>query len=119
MKAEDDLIDRRLFPRLYTSLYFEYQAKLNGSGDSWSDRAQMKDISLTGLHFMSTTCPKLQAGDVADFTFKFPQSKSNPRITNEIRAKGVIKRIEPPLEESPHFGVVVEFISGPVFKYFD
>lgn len=98
------------------SLYFEYQAKLSGSDDSFSDWALLKDISMTGLHFMSKTSPKLQAGEIADFTFKFQQSDSNPLIINEITAKGLVKRVEPPDAESLLFGVVVEFLSGPVFK---
>ena len=119
MNAESILVDRRLFPRLYISLYFEYVVQLYGSGESRSDRALLKDISLTGLHFMSETSPKLKPGDVADFIFKFPQSDLNPLLVNEIRAKGLIKRIDPPQEESAQFGVVVEFLSGPIFKQAD
>ena len=108
--------ERRLFPRLSISLYFEYQAKLSGSGASLSGWALLKDISMSGLHFMSLTPPKLKPGDLADFTFKFQQSDTNPLIVNEIMAKGLIKRIDPPMAESLRFGVVVEFLSGPVFK---
>lgn len=119
MNSEGNLVDRRLFPRLYISLYFEYVVQLYGSGESRSDRALLKDISMSGLHFMSETSPTLKPGDVADFIFKFQQSDLNPHLINEIRAKGVIKRIDPPLEESARFGVVVEFLSGPVFKHAD
>ena len=52
-------MERRLFPRIYTSLGFEYQVQLQGSKDSFSNRAVMKDISLGGLHFMSETAPIL------------------------------------------------------------
>ena len=113
------LVDRRVFPRLYISLYFEYVVQLDGSGESRSDWAVLKDISMTGVHFMSETFPQLKPGDVADFIFKFPQSDLNPLLINEIRAKGLIKRIDPPREESAQFGVVVEFLSGPVFKHAD
>jgi len=116
MNSEGVGVDRRLFPRLYISLYFEYQARLTGSDEIMSDRALLKDISITGLHFMSEALPRLKPGDIADFTFKFQQSDLDPSITNEIRAKGLIKRIEPPTAESPQFGVVVEFLSGPVFQ---
>ena len=118
MNAESIVVDRRQFPRVNISLYFEF-VQLCASGESRSDRALLKDISLTGLHFMSETAPALQPGEVADFIFKFPQSDSNPLLVNEIRAKGLIKRIDPPLEESGQFGVVVEFLSGPVFKQAD
>ncbi|MCX5893167.1 MAG: PilZ domain-containing protein [Deltaproteobacteria bacterium] len=119
MHSESVESDRRLFPRLYISLYFEYVVRLYGSGESLSDRALLRDISMTGLHFMSKTSPKLQPGDVAEFIFKFQQSDLNPLLKNEIRAKGVIKRIDPPLEAADQFGVVVEFLSGPVFKHAD
>ncbi|MFI5330825.1 MAG: hypothetical protein ACHQ2F_07290 [Desulfobaccales bacterium] len=118
MNAESMVVDRRLFPRVHISLYFEF-VHLCASGESRSDRALLKDISLTGLHFMSETSPELKPGEVADFIFKFPQSDSNPLLVNEIRAKGLIKRIDPPLEESAQFGVVVEFLSGPIFKQAD
>ncbi len=115
MNTESILVDRRLFPRVYISLYFEY-VQLCASGESRSDRALLKDISLNGLRFMSETSPKLKPGEVADFIFKFPQSDSNPLLVNEIRGKGLIKRIEPPQEESGQFEVVMEFLSGPFFK---
>jgi hypothetical protein len=116
MNANEVFEDRRLFPRLRISLYFEYAAKFYGSGESLSDWAVLKDISLTGLHFRSETSIKLQPGDIADFTFKFKQSDLNPLLINEIKAKGLIKRIEIGQNGGPHFDVVVEFLSGPVFK---
>ena len=119
MNTASNLVDRRLFPRLYISLYFEYVVQFPGSEESISDWALLKDISMTGLHFMSDTPPRLNPGDVAEFIFKFPQSDLNPLLINEIRAKGVIKRIDPPRKESGQFGVVVEFLSGPVFKQAD
>ena len=118
MNTESIAADRRLFPRVYMSLYFEL-VQLCASGESRSDRALLKDISLTGLHFMSETSPELKPGEVADFIFKFPQSESNPLLVNEIRAQGLIKRIDPPREEAGQFGVVVEFLSGPIFKQAD
>ncbi len=118
MNTESMVVDRRQFPRVNISLYFEF-VQLCASGESRSDRALLKDISLTGLHFMSETAPALKPGEVADFIFKFPQSDSNPLLVNEIKAKGLIKRIDPPREESGQFGVVVEFLSGPIFKQAD
>jgi hypothetical protein len=117
MNLESSFEDRRLFPRLYISLYFEYVAQLYGSDESMSDWAILKDISLTGLNFRSENAPKLKPGDIADFTFKFHQSDLNPLLVNEIRARGLVKRIEASDGESPHFNIVVEFLSGPVFKH--
>ncbi len=79
----------------------------------------MKNISMSGLFFLSQTKPFLKTDDIADFVFKFPQTRPNPLIPKEIRAKGVIKRIEQPHAESPDFGVAVKFLSGPVFVYGD
>ena len=118
MNAENIVADRRLFPRVNISLYFEL-VQLSASGESRSDRALLKDISMSGLRFMSETPPALKPGEVAEFIFRFPQSDSNPLLVNEIKAKGLIKRIDPPLEESGQFGVVVEFLSGPIFKQAD
>jgi c-di-GMP-binding flagellar brake protein YcgR len=111
-------MERRLFPRVYQSLQFEYQAQLQGSEDSFSNRAVMKDISLGGLH-MSEPPPTLQPDDIADFIFKFQPDQANPLIPHKIKAKGKVKRIEQPTKESPNFGVALEFLSGPVFVYAD
>ncbi len=108
-------MDRRLFPRFYASMPFEYQVQLHDSDESLSDQAILKNISVSGLCFMSADPPLLKPGDIADFILKFRHSHSNPCINNEIRATGIVRRIEPPLEESPHFGIAIEFITGPVF----
>ncbi|MGD0827142.1 MAG: PilZ domain-containing protein [Desulfobaccales bacterium] len=112
-------MERRLFPRIYKSLQFEYQAQLQGSEDSFSSRAVMKDISMSGLHFMSETAPLLQPDDIADFIFKFQPDHANPLIPHQIKAKGKVKRIEHPTKQSPNFGIALEFLSGPVFIYAD
>ena len=112
-------MERRLFPRIYTSLGFEYQVQLQGSKDSFSNRAVMKDISIGGLYFMSETAPILQPDDIADFIFKFQPDHANPLIPHKIEAKGKVKRIEQPTKESSDFGVALEFLSGPVFIYAD
>ena len=111
-------MERRLFPRIYKSLPFEYQAQLQGSEDTFSHRAVMTDLSIGGLH-MSETAPRLQPDDIADFIFKFQPDQANPLIPHKIKAKGKVKRIEQPTKESPNFGVALEFLSGPVFVYAD
>ncbi len=111
-------MERRLFPRIYKSLPFEYQARLQGSEDTFSQRAVMTDISIGGLH-MSEAAPRLQPDDIADFIFQFHPDHANPLIPHKIRAKGKVKRIEQPTKESPHYGVALEFLSGPVFVYAD
>jgi hypothetical protein len=112
-------MERRLFPRLYQSFRFEYQAQLQGSKNFVSNLAVMKDISLGGLYFMSETAPMLQPDDIADFIFRFLPEHARPIIPRKIEAKGKIKRIEQPTKESPDFGVALEFLSGPVFVYGD
>lgn len=113
------MADRRTFPRLYIFLPFEYVVQLDGAEEPRSDRATLKDISMTGLRFTCTTTPSLKPGDVGDFIFKFPQSDLNPLQINEMRAKGLVKRINPVPDGSAQFEVVVEFLSGPIFKQAD
>ena len=111
-------MERRLFPRVYKSFRFEYQAQLQGSENSFSSRAVMIDISFGGLH-MSETAPILQPDDIADFIFKFQPDQAKRFTPHIIKAKGKVKRIEQPTKESPNFGVALEFLSGPVFVYAD
>ncbi len=49
--------------------------------------------------------------------FHLPPNGVNPLIPKEIKAKGIIKRVKPPTDKYPHFGVAVEFLSGPAFIY--
>lgn len=112
-------MERRLFPRVYKCLPVEYQAHLQDTDGSASYPAVMKNISMSGLFFMSRTKPLLKTDDIADFIFKFPHTHPNPLIPKEIRAKGIVQRIEQPNAGSPHFGVAVKFLSGPVFVYGD
>jgi len=112
-------MERRLFPRIYKSLQFEYQAQLQSSKNFFSNLAVMKDISMGGLYFMSETAPMLQPDDIADFIFKFQPDQANPLIPYKIKAKGKVKRIEHPTKKSPNFGIALEFLSGPVFIYAD
>jgi hypothetical protein len=111
-------MERRLFPRVYKTFRFEYQAQLQGSNKFFSNLAVMQDISLGGLH-MSETAPILQLGDIADFIFKFQPEHAKPLIPRMIKAKGKVKRIEEPTEESSEFGIALEFLAGPVFVYGD
>jgi hypothetical protein len=112
-------MERRLFPRVYKSFRFEYQAQLPGSKNFFSNLAVMKDIGLGGLYFMSETIPILQTGDIADFIFKFQPENAKPLIPHKIEAKGKVKRLEQPTKESSNFGVAMEFLSGPVFIWAD
>jgi len=79
----------------------------------------MRNISMSGLYFLSEAAPVLKLNDIADFSFKFLMPHWNPLIPKGIRAKGRVTRLEPPTAESPQFGVAIEFLSGPEFIYTD
>ncbi len=112
-------MEKRLFPRVYKSLQFEYQVFSLGSAEAFSSQAVMKNISMRGLYFLTEAAPELKADDVADFIFRFVPSRFNPLIPSEIRARARVTRLEEPDENSADFGVAVEFISGPNFIYHD
>jgi hypothetical protein len=101
-------MERRLFPRVYKSWRFEYQGQLQGSKDFISNVAVMRDLSVGGLYFMSETPPMLQPDDIADFIIKFLPEDANPIIPHVIKAKGRVKRLEHPTQESSDFGVALE-----------
>ncbi|MGA7577104.1 MAG: hypothetical protein ACLQUW_16615 [Desulfobaccales bacterium] len=108
----------RIFPWIKISLPFEYQAQLQGSEYSFSNRAVMKNFSIEGLH-MSETAPVLQPDDIADFIFRFRSDQVHPLIPHKIKAQGRVISIEQPTKESSRFRVVLEFLSGPFFIYGD
>ncbi|MGP7988970.1 MAG: PilZ domain-containing protein [Desulfobaccales bacterium] len=112
-------MEQRLFPRVYKSFRFEYQAQYQSSEKFFSDLAVMKDISLGGLYFMTETAPMMQPDDIADFIFKFLPEDARPLIPRMIKAKGKVRRIEQPAKESSDFGIALEFLSGPVFVFGD
>jgi c-di-GMP-binding flagellar brake protein YcgR len=117
-RAAGWFMERRLYPPIDISLEFEYQAQLQDSEDSFSNRAVMKNFSMGGLH-MSETSPILQPDDIADFIFKFQPDKVHPLIPHTIKAKGKVMRIEQPTTESSYFRIALEFLSGPFFVYAD
>jgi PilZ domain-containing protein len=112
-------MERRLFPRVYKSFQFEYEARLQGSKKFISNLAVMNDISLGGMYFMSAKAPMLQPDDIGDFIFRFMPEQAKSPIPRKIKAKGKVKRIKQPTKKSPNFGVALEFLSGPVFVYGD
>ncbi|MFZ0050404.1 MAG: PAS domain-containing protein [Desulfobaccales bacterium] len=118
-RVRECFMERRIFPRIYKSLRFEYQVQLQGSEDSFSNRAIMKNISMGGMYFMSETAPILQPDNIADFIFKFQPDQAKPFTTHIIRAKGKVKRIEQPTKKSPNFGIALEFLARPVFTHLD
>ncbi len=106
-------MNRRRHRRFYVSVPIECQVS-HGSVDSWSSQAVLKNISRGGLYFTSEAPPSLKHGDIADFIFKFLENQPNPLATNEIRSLGKVKRIEHPSQGSSSFGIVVEFLPGPL-----
>jgi c-di-GMP-binding flagellar brake protein YcgR len=107
-------IERRQHSRIYISLPMEYQVQLNDTDDAWASRAVLKNFSQGGLYFECETLPQLKRGNVAEFIFTTIPAKYS-FIKSPIRAKAVVKRIEPHVAGSANFGVAVQFLTGPLF----
>jgi hypothetical protein len=107
-------MERRQDIRFYFSLPMEFQAQVSDSEESWESRAVLKNISKGGLYFECETAPQLKQGNVAEFTFTTEPPKYS-FINSPIKAQAVVKRIEPKMAGSDHFGVAVQFISSPLF----
>jgi hypothetical protein len=107
-------MERRQHIRFYFSLPMEFQVQVSDSEESWESPAVLKNISQGGLYFECETDPKVKRGNVAEFTFTTEPPKYS-FINSPIKAQAVVKRIEPKVAGSDHFGVAVQFISDPLF----
>ena len=107
-------MEQRQHIRFYFALPMEFQVQVSDSEESWESRAVLKNISQGGLYFECETAPQLKRGHVAEFTFTTEPPKYS-FINSPIKAQAVVKRIEPRVAGSDHFGVAVQFLSGPLF----
>ncbi len=104
-------MDNRKHPRLPKCLPLEYEVGRSKSAKSPKKQGVLGNISLGGMFFQCKEPPKLEAGQILEFTVAIA---SGPAATDHheisyFKGQGSIVRIEPPKEGSPFFGIAVQF----------
>lgn len=106
-------MERRRSHRLYTNLPVEYRLVLSDQMSRFISRATMKNISQGGAYLEVDSPPGLIPGQVAHFTLRSLSGTEDAAIIC-LAAKGVISRIDRLNGGDAHFGLAVEFLSGPL-----
>jgi hypothetical protein len=109
-------MEKRRSHRLYTQLAVEYRLVFSDQMGLFASRAMMKNISQVGVYLEFETPPGLIPGQAGHFTFR-SLSGTEDSAAIRLAAKGVIRRIDRPTPGDSHFGVAVEFLSGPLILF--
>jgi len=104
-------MDKRKHPRLPKCLPLEFEAGQAKSAKSSKRQGVVGNISLGGMFFQCKEAPKLENGQILEFTVAI---SSGPLATDHhevsyFKGEGSVVRVEPPKEGSPFFGVAVQF----------
>ena len=113
---EDAVEERRRHPRFYTSIPIRYLVKLPGTpGVGWIGCGVLKNVSHSGVYFISTDTPPLEQDQIRDFTI-VPDKRDLEfsKIAN-IKARSRVVRIDPQQTETHDLGIALEFLSVPIF----
>ena len=108
-------MELRRVKRFFVGIPMTYQVQVPESPEiSWMGSGVVENVSLIGLYFRSNDTPRLEEGQIRDFTFTSTKEHPDYPETDFIIAKGRVVRIEPPEPGKQDTGVAIEFVS---FKF--
>jgi hypothetical protein len=105
-------MEKRRFPRIYTDAPIKCRACLSETGESWSEKGIMKNISLGGVYIRGKPPPLLKLGDIQEFTITTVPGPYFDYISR-FSARGKVVRTEPPELGSPDCGIAIQFLTPP------
>jgi hypothetical protein len=109
--------ERRRQPRFYASIPIRYRVQIPGTpGVCWIGCGVLKNVSHSGVYFISTDTPPLEQDQIRDFTIV--PDKGDPKFSKiaNIRARSRVVRIDPQQTGAHDLGIALEFLPGPVFS---
>jgi hypothetical protein len=109
-------MERRRHRRFDTSIPIKFRIRLPESPEvSWLNSGVLKNISFSGVYFVSHDPPPLEAGQIRDFTItpsgESPGFSRPPLINGTAR----VVRIDPPRSGGHYTGVALELLSGTLY----
>ena len=104
-------MNNRKHPRLPKCLPCEFDCGQSQPGKSPKKKGVVGNISLGGMFFQCKEPPKLEQGQILEFTVAI---SSETRVTDHhevsyFKGAGSVVRVETPKEGSPFFGIAVQF----------
>jgi hypothetical protein len=109
-------MERRRHRRFETSIPIKFRIRLPESPEvSWSNSGVLKNISFSGVYFVSHDTFPLEPGQIRDLTItrtgESPGFSSAPLINGAAR----VVRIDPPRSGDRDIGVALELLSGTLY----
>ena len=106
-------MERRRHRRFYTSIPIEFRIRLPEAPEvSWLNSGVLKNISFSGIYFVSNDTPPLEPGQIRYFTITpSGQALRAPLINGTSR----VVRIDLPPSGDHGIGVALELLSGTLF----
>jgi hypothetical protein len=105
-------MEKRRNPRLNINLPIHLVVEQPETREAQDGKAVLRDISYGGVFFRVEPPLPVAQGHVREFSFYLtPENQKKPDKAH-LRAKGLVLRVEPPDEDSPSYGVAVQFLEA-------
>jgi hypothetical protein len=109
-------MNKRRHQRLYLKLPIRFVVEQPDSEDPEVGEGMLKNISYGGILFQAEPPLPVEAGQVREFSFYLvPENQKQCDLT-QLRAQGLVLRIESPDPNSSAYGVAVKFLSALKMK---
>jgi hypothetical protein len=106
-------MERRRHRRVYISIPIKLRIQLPESPEvSWVHSGVLKDISASGLYFVSNDSPPLEPGQVRNFTITPANESIGFPGAIFIEATSRIVRVDSPSSGDHDIGMALELLSG-------
>jgi hypothetical protein len=104
-------MDHRKHPRLPKCLPLEFDVGPSKSAKSPKRQGVLGNISLGGMFFQCKEPPKMEQGQILEFTVAISSGPQTPdhHEVSYFKGEGSVVRVEAPKEGSPFFGIAVQF----------
>ena len=109
-------MERRRHRRFETSIPIKFRIRLPESPEvSWSNSGFLKNISYSGVYFVSHDTLPLEPGQIRDLTIT--PSGERPGLSSGSLINGMTRvvRIDPPRSGDHDIGVALELLSGTLY----
>ena len=104
-------MDHRKHPRLPKCLPLEFEVGRAKAAKPSKRQGVVGNISLGGMFFQCKELPKMEQGEILEFTVAISSGHlvADHHEVSYFKGAGSIVRVDPPKEGSPFFGIAVQF----------
>ncbi|MEW6658368.1 MAG: PilZ domain-containing protein [Thermodesulfobacteriota bacterium] len=104
-------MEKRKHPRLPKCLPLEFEVGRSKSAKPSKRQGVLGNISLGGMFFQCKEPPKVEQGQVLEFTVAISSGPlaADHHEVSYFKGEGAVVRVDHPKEGSPFFGIAVQF----------